>query len=128
MKKLLLILLPVFILVAVSGGVWWKYGRHRDPFANAQLLIEKGDVRAALLELRNIVKVSPQNVTAHYRLGQVELQLGDPVAAEKELKQARDMGFDTRAVNMLLAEAYLAQNKQKELLREFSPQGLPPEQ
>ena len=128
MKKLLLILLPVLAIALVSGGVWWRYGRNRDPFANAQLLIEKGDLRAALLELRTIVKLSPQNVTAHYRLGQVELQLGDSVAAEKELKQARDMGFDARSVNMLLAEAYLSQNKYKELLREFSPQGLPPEQ
>src|SRR5271169_1961897 len=128
MKKLLLILLPVFILVAVSGGVWWKYGRNRDPLASAQLLIEKGDLHGALLELRNIVKLSPQNVTAHYRLGQVELQLGDAVAAEKDLRQARDMGFDARSVNMLLAEAYLSQNKYKELLREFSAPGLPPEQ
>jgi len=128
MKKLLLILLPVLGLAVISGGVWWKYGRNRDPFANAQLLIEKGDLRAALLELRNIVKLSPQNVTAHFRLGQVELQLGDAVAAEKELRQARDMGFDARSINLLLAEAYMAQNKQKELLREFSAQGLPPEQ
>src|SRR5579862_7709254 len=118
MKKLLLILLPVLALVALSGGVWWKYGRHRDPFANAQLLIEKGDLQGALLELRSIVRQSPQNVTAHFRLGQVELQLGDAVAAEKDLRQARDMGFDTRSVNMLLAEAYLSQNKYKELLRE----------
>jgi cellulose synthase operon protein C len=128
MKKLLLILLPVLALVAISGGVWWKYGRNRDPFANAQLLIEKGDLQGALLELRNIVRLSPQNVTAHFRLGQVELQLGDAVAAEKDLRQARDMGFDARSVGMLLAEAYLAQNKYPELLREFSPQGLPPDQ
>ena len=128
MKKLLLILLPILALVVVSGGVWWKYGRNRDPFANAQVLIDKGDLRGAQLELRNIVRLSPQNVTAHFRLGQVELRLGDPVAAEKELRQARDMGFDARSVNLLLAETYMAQNKNKELLREFSTQGLPPEQ
>ena len=128
MKKLLLILLPIFALVVISGGVWWKYGRHRDPFANAQLLIEKGDLTGALLDLRNVVRNSPQNVTAHFRLGQVELQLGDAVAGERDLKQARDMGFDAHSVNLLLAEAYLAQNKYKDLLREFTAQGLPPEQ
>jgi cellulose synthase operon protein C len=128
MKKLLLILLPILALAVIGGGVWWKYGRNRDPFASAQLLIEKGDLRGALLELRNIVRLNPQNVTAHFRLGQVELQLGDAVAGEKDLRDARDMGFDARSVNLLLAQAYMAQSKYKELLREFSPQGLPPEQ
>ena len=128
MKKLLLIFLPLFVLVLVGGAVWWKYGRGRDPFANAQLLMDKGDMQGAVLELRNLVKNSPQNVTAHFRLGQAEVRLNDPVAGEKELRQARDMGFDARAVNALLAQAYMAQGKYKELLREFSPQGLQPEQ
>jgi putative PEP-CTERM system TPR-repeat lipoprotein len=128
MKKLLLLLLPVLALVVVGGGMWWRYGRVQDPFAHAQLLMDKGDLRAALLELRNIVRLNLQNVTAHFRLGQVELLLGDPVAGEKELRQARDMGFDAHSVNPLLAQAYMAQGKFKELLREFSPQGLPPDQ
>jgi putative PEP-CTERM system TPR-repeat lipoprotein len=128
MKKLLLILLPVLALIGIAGGVWWKYGREPNPLARTQMLIDKGDLQGAVLELRTIVQVNPQNVAAHFRLGQVELQLGDPVAAEKELKQARDMGFETRSVNALLAQAYMAQGKNKELLREFTPQGLPPEQ
>ena len=128
MKKLLLILLPVLALVGIMGGLWWKYGHRQDPFAHAQMLMEKGDLQGAVLELRTIVRLNPQNVTAHFRLGQVELRLGDPVAAEKELKQARDMGFDTRSVSALLAQAYMGEGKYKELLHEFLPQGLPPEQ
>ena len=128
MKKLLLLLLPVLALVVAGGGLWWRYGRVQDPFAHAQLLMDKGDAQGALLELRTIVRTNPQNVTAHFRLGQVSLLLGDPVAGEKELRQARDMGFDARSVNPLLAQAYMAQGKFKELLREFSPQGLPPDQ
>jgi len=128
MKKLLLLLLPILAFVVVVGGLWWKYGRVQDPFAHAQLLMDKGDAQGALLEMRNIVRTSPQNVTAHFRLGQLELRMGDPVAGEKELRQARDMGFDSHSVNPLLAQAYMTQGKYKELLREFSPQGLPPDQ
>ena len=69
MKKLLLILLPVFALVVVGGGLWWRYGRVQDPFAHAQLLMDKGDLQGALLELRGIVRVNPQNVTAHFPPG-----------------------------------------------------------
>src|SRR5215475_7245937 len=119
MKKLLLILLSVFAVIGIGGGVWWKYGREPNPFAHVQMLTDKGDLQGAAIELRNIVRLSPQNATAHFRLAEVELRLSDPVAAEKELKQARDMGFDARRANALLAQAYMAQNKYQELLREF---------
>ena len=52
MKKLLLILLPLLALVAIGGAVWWKYGRRTDPFAQAQILMDKGDLRGAMRELR----------------------------------------------------------------------------
>src|SRR5215469_7514155 len=128
MKKLLLILLPIVILVSIGGGVWWTYGRQPNPLAHTQMLIDHGDLQGAVLELRSIVRLNPQNVSAHFRLGEVELKLGDPVAAEKDLEQARGMGFDARSVDALLVQAYMAQGKYKELLRELSPQGLPPEQ
>jgi putative PEP-CTERM system TPR-repeat lipoprotein len=128
MKKLLLILLPVLALAGIGGGVWWKYGRKPNPVAHAQMLVDKGDLQGAAMELGSIVGLTPQNATAHFRLAQIELRLNDPVAAEKELKQARELGFDSRTANALLAQAYMAQSKYKELLREFSPQGLPPDQ
>ena len=54
--------------------------------------------------------------------------MGDPVAAEKELRLARDAGFDARVVNPLMAQAYMQQGRYRDLLRDFSSQGLPPEQ
>jgi cellulose synthase operon protein C len=128
MKKLLLILLPLLVIGMLGGAVWWKYGRARNPLAAAQQMIDRGDLRGAQLELRNAVRLDPQNSSAHYRLGVVQLRLGDPVAAEKELKTARDQGFDTRATNLPMAQAYMQQSKFKEMLRDFPVQGLPPDQ
>ncbi len=128
MKKLLLLLVPVLIFAGIVGGVWWRYGRQRDSYAVAQQLMDKGDLKGAQLELRNAVRTNPQNTAAHYRLGQVQLRMGDPVAAEKELKTARDMGFDARTLSPLLAQAYMAQGHYRELLRDFPSQGLPPDQ
>jgi len=128
MKKLLLLLVPLVVLGAIGGAVYWKYGRARDPFSNAQKLMDLGDLRGAQLELRNAVRANPNNAAAHFRLGQVAQRLGDPVAAEKELKQARELGFEARLINPTLAQSYMAQGKYKELLRDFSPQGLPVEQ
>lgn len=127
MKKLL-ILVPVLLVAMTGGAVWWKYGRNGDPFAAAQQLIERGDLRGAQLELRNTIKGNPQNAAAHFRLGQVELRLGDAVAAEKEFKFARDLGIDNRTLAPALAQAYMAQGRYRDLLRDFPTQGLPPEQ
>jgi len=124
MKKLVLIVVPLLVLGALGGAVWWKYGRARDPYAQAQQMMDRGDLKGAQLLLRNVVRTNPQNSGAHYRLGQVAQKLGDPVAAEKELKTARDMGFDPRTINPLLAQAYMAQARYKDLLRDFTPQGL----
>ena len=46
---------------------------------------DKNDIRASLIELRNAVRVDPDNPQARALLGDNYLNLGDPVAAEKEL-------------------------------------------
>ena len=128
MKKLLLLLIPLLLLAGTGGALWWKYGRVKDPVARAQELMDKGDLRGAALELRASLRDNPNNAAAHFRMGQVAQRSGDNVAAEKELKTARDKGFEARLVNPLLAQAYMAQGRYRELLRDFSTQGLPADQ
>ena len=125
MKKLVAAAV-VLVLIVAGGGVYWKYGRQSDALVTARRLMAKNDVRAAQIELRKAVRDNPKNAEAHWRLGTVQLQLGDPVAAEKELKEARAAGYPAVSVVPLLARAYLAQNKLKELLAEFTGNDLPP--
>ncbi len=127
MKKLLILVMVLMVLGAGSGAAWWKFVHKSDNFATARALIEKGDLRAAQIDLRNAVRDDPTNAEAHFRLGVVQMRLGDPVAAEKELRLARDNGFDPRGVTPLLAQTYMAQGKFKELLRDFAATGQPPE-
>ena len=128
MKKLLLLVIPLLVLGAAGGALWWKYGRGHDALAHAQELIDRGDLRGAQLELRGSLRTDPGNAGAHFRLGQVEQRLGDPVAAEKEYRLARDRGYEARTVNPLLAQAYLSQGRYRDLLRDFPVQGLPADQ
>ncbi len=127
MKKLLVLIMVLMVLGAGGAAAWWKFVYKADNFATARSLIEKGDLRAAQIELRNSVRDDPTNAEAHFRLGVVQMRLGDPVAAEKELRLARDNGFDPRGVTPLLAQTYMAQGKFKELLRDFAATGQPPE-
>ncbi len=128
MKKIIVLVLVVLVLGAGGAAAWWKFAHQSDPFANAKALMEKGDLRAAQIELRNAVRQDPTNAEAHFRLGLLQLRMGDPVAAEKELRLARDNGFDPRNTTPMLAQAYLTQGKFRELLKDFPADGLPPEQ
>ena len=73
--------------------------------------LKKGDLKSAQIDLRNAVRNDPQNAEAHYWLGRVTFELGDPVASEREAIAARDRGFDPHQTVPLLAQALLAQNK-----------------
>src|SRR3954468_505032 len=96
---------------------------HADDLADARKALQKGDLRTAHINLRNAVRSDPQNAEAHYWLAKVSLELGDPVAAESEVRAARDRGFDRRQTVPLLAQTLLSQQKAKELLAELQPDG-----
>src|SRR3954447_19138500 len=99
---------------------------HADELADARKALQKGDLKAAQINLRNAVRSDPQNAEAHYWLGKVSLEMGDPGAAEREARAARDRGFDQHQAVPLLAQTMLAQRKLKELLSELQPGGKDP--
>src|ERR1051325_11208721 len=67
---------------------------HADYLSNARDALKKGDLKSAQIDLRNAVRADPQNAEAHFLLGRVSIELGDPVAAEREAEAARQRGFD----------------------------------
>lgn len=94
-----------------------------DPFADARMAIQRGDLRSAQTSLRDAVRSDPQNADAHYWLGKVDLDMGDAVTAEHEARQARDRGFDPHESVSLLAQTLLAQQKYQDLLKDLTPDG-----
>jgi putative PEP-CTERM system TPR-repeat lipoprotein len=110
-------------------GTWlgaWPLAAHADYMSNAHAMLKKGDLKAAQIELRNAVRSDPQNGEAHYWLGRVTFELGDPVASQREATAARERGFDPHQAVPLLAQALLAQNKFDELLATLKPEGKDP--
>ncbi len=127
MRKIIFAAVAVLVIAVGAAGGWFVYNHYlRDPVAAAQADLARGDIRAAQLELRNAVRNNPSNAVAHFELGKLQLKLGDPIAAEKELKAARAAGYQSTAIAPLLAQSYLPQQKYKDLLKEFPPAGLPP--
>lgn len=119
MRKILPVVLVA--LVVVVGYAGWRVARHllHDPVAAGAALYDKGELHGASLELRNAVREHPQDARAHVLLAKVQLRLGDPVAAENELKQAIALRYPGPELTPLLARAYLGERRFRDLLRDI---------
>ena len=116
-------------LGAIAIGVWlagYPLAAHADYMSNARASMRKGDLKSAQIDLRNAIRNDPQNAEAHFLLGRVSIELGDPVAAEREAEAARQRGFDPRQTIPLLTQALLAQQKYQKLLDDLKPDGRDP--
>ena len=61
-----------------------------DLIASAKSSIEKKDVKAATIQLKNAIQKNPKSAESRFLLGKVLLEGGDPVAAAVELRKARN--------------------------------------
>lgn len=127
-KKYLLIVVAILLVGTTAASGAWYWHRSHDQLGIARAAMAHGDLHTAQIALRAMLRDRPQSVEAHYRLGVVQLQLGDPVAAEKELKLAQAGGWNQRVVLPQLARATFAQGRFKDVLNDFSAKELPPEQ
>jgi putative PEP-CTERM system TPR-repeat lipoprotein len=82
--------------------------------------LEKGDVGAAVIQLRNAVQQDPNNLEARKVLGEVYLRSGDPTSAEKELRRAYE-GAPSDEVELLLGRALLQLQNFDEALKVVKP-------
>lgn len=79
---------------------------------------QKGELRAAIIQLKNAAQAEPQNAQVRLRLGLAHLALGDAVSAEKELRRALEAQVE--AARLPLGQSLLMQGKFQEVLDEFA--------
>jgi len=113
-------------LIWLTTGVLigaWPLLAHADYLSSARAALAKGDLRSAQIDLRNAVRADPQNGEAHYWLGRVSFELGDPVAAQREAEAATARGFDQHLTTRLLGQSLLIQNLYNDVLTKMQPGG-----
>jgi cellulose synthase operon protein C len=111
-------LLQIVLMVGMLASLVTEAGA-TSYLDNAEHLRATGQLRAAEIELKNALITDQQNMTAHYRLAVVQLQLGEAAAAEHEASVARAGGYDPDKVVPIIVDAYLMQGKYQQLLEEF---------
>ncbi|MGB9989780.1 XrtA/PEP-CTERM system TPR-repeat protein PrsT [Pseudoduganella rhizocola] len=88
--------------------------------ADARRFRAQGDHRAAIIQLKNAVQQQPKDAAARRLLGEVYLESGDVLAAEKELRRARDLGMRPAELLMPLGKAMLLQGQYQRVLDELA--------
>ncbi len=124
MRKALIYGLPA-LLLAAGGGAWYAI-THQDPIAAAKTQMARANMGGAEQYLRRAIERHPDNPEAAFLLGEVDLSLGNPEAAELELLRARARGYSATATILPLGQAYLQQRHFDEALRDFDPDRAPP--
>lgn len=77
--------------------------------ARARQHQQKGELKTAVIELKNALQHNPNNAEARLLLGQIYVRQGDGAAAQKELERALSGGIPYAAVAPALGEAQLLQ-------------------
>lgn len=77
---------------------------------------ERGEIRSAAIELKNVLRNDPSNVDARSLLGRVALADGDAEAAAKELQRARELGAEEQDYMVPLGRALLRIDRPDEVL------------
>ncbi|RFC33429.1 MAG: putative PEP-CTERM system TPR-repeat lipoprotein [Candidatus Nitrotoga sp. SPKER] len=80
---------------------------------------QKGDNKAAIIQLKNALQKNPDIVEARYLLGTIYNTTGDSPSAEKELRKALSLGMSSTKVFPDLSKALLMQGKFQIVLDEI---------
>lgn len=92
-------------------------------YESAVMRTEQGDLKGAIIELKSALQQNPGLLAARVLQGKVYVLLGQGADAEKQLADANQLGADRSATLAPLAQAYLLQEKYRELLENIDPRG-----
>lgn len=107
--------LALVLLLAACGGK-----SDAELLSSARGFVDKGDHRAAVIQLKSLLQKNGQLAEARYLLGRTLLEQGDVAAAALELRKAFDLKFETAKVVPLLARAMLALGEHPAVTGQFA--------
>ncbi|MDX2219275.1 MAG: PEP-CTERM system TPR-repeat protein PrsT [Burkholderiales bacterium] len=127
MKRLLWSLIASLVLVAELASMPAQAadaaGRY---YEDALQRFERRDDAGAVIQLKNALQADPSLLAAHLLMGRAALRNGDYSTADVALKEAQRRGVSRAEYVLPYAQLLLVTGRQKELLDNLQPDGLPP--
>lgn len=113
-------LLHIFALVSLlSVGACDIRGSFEKHMREGKAALDKKNYNTAIIELKNAAGKNPSDAEARYLLGTAYTELGDFLTAEKELRNAKKLAFDSAKTDAALGKALLGLGKYREVLDEI---------
>lgn len=107
------LVLVTALLVTACGQTSFSADEH---LAQAQQAYAEGNLRTAIIEVKNALQQDPTQADARRLLGEYNLELGNGVEAEAELERAREFGADPAQLRLPLLRAWQMQGKHDEVI------------
>ncbi|WP_431067400.1 XrtA/PEP-CTERM system TPR-repeat protein PrsT [Methylotuvimicrobium sp.] len=114
-----LIVLPVLLYSAGALAISDQAGQD---YEKAVVAYRNGEVKTAIIHLKNALQHHPDYVSAHILLGEAYLREKDLAGAEVALSRAMKLGADKSLLVRHLAQLYLYQIKYSQLINEIDPE------
>ncbi len=90
-------------------------------YEDALARFDRGEYKAAIIQLKNALRSDPANPSAHLLLGRAYLRIGAAELAERALLRSRRSGTHPDLIVIPLGRAYLLQRKYDEIFRRIRP-------
>lgn len=118
LKQLLTVLL-LSLLLGCSGKS--EHQNAEQSLSRAKAYYNQGQLKEAVIELKNVIRLNSNNLEARSLLGDLHLSLGDPPSAVKEYRYIQKANGDPTTYMVNLGEALVRLNSWQDLLKQVRP-------
>lgn len=113
------------LALALALGACNRGGDIDTLIAEARQYRQQGEMKAAVIQLKNVIQKDTEHRAARQLLGEIYIEQGDAISAEKELRRALALDADSKQIYPLLGKAMLMQGHYERLLDEIKPASSP---
>lgn len=118
---------PLFLVLALTSGLAACAPKGEELYARAEKSLDSGEVRAAVIDLKNLVKDEPENGKARALLAAALVKNGELGAAAIEIKKARDLGVSAETLMIPECRVMTARGEFAAVLEKCTPGTVPTE-
>lgn len=102
--------------IALAVSACGEQASLESHLTNAKNYLNQNKVNESIIELKNAIRLDINNGEVRFLLGEIYLNLGDGLAAAKELERAYKLKYQDSRVLPLLARAYILSDNDNEVL------------